>query len=79
MVGIEGILGSGGRVAVGTVGKVGSGGSAPGFGRDGWVVGNAGIFGCGRFGINGNGGSAVLGRVGSGGNCRRWLLDFFIC
>ena len=51
IVGIEGMLGSGGRVTFGAVGKVGrvgmlgSGGRAPGLGRDGSVVGNVGIVG----------------------------------
>ena len=51
IVGIEGMLDSGGRVTFGAVGKVGrvgmlgSGGRAPGLGRDGCVVGNVGIVG----------------------------------
>ena len=67
IVGIEGILGKGGRVTFGAVGKegmvgkLGSGGRDPGLGKDGWVVGNVGIEGCGR---DGNGGSVALGRVG---------------
>ena len=66
-VGIEGMLGRGGSVALGTLGNVGnpgivgSGGSAPG-------LGNAGMDGCGRLGIDGSGGSVVVGKVGIGGN-----------
>ena len=67
IVGIEGMLGSGGKVALGTVvGMLGSGGSEPGLGSVGWVVGKVGIVGCGNVGIDGNGGSPVLGK---GGNC----------
>ncbi|KAH1030974.1 hypothetical protein J1N35_043148 [Gossypium stocksii] len=44
---------------VGKAGMVGSGGSAPGLG----------IVGCGRLGIDGNGGSVVVGIVGIGGSC----------
>ena len=61
-VGIEGMLGSGGRLNFGRPGMVGK----LGIGRDGWVVGNVGTVGCGRFGLEGNGGS-----VGSVGSCRR--------
>ncbi|MBA0874270.1 hypothetical protein Goshw_014391, partial [Gossypium schwendimanii] len=65
IVGIEGMLGRGGSVAVGIAGNVGkagmvgSGGSAPGLG----------IVGCGRLGIDGKGGSVVVGNVGIGGSC----------
>ncbi|KAK8568323.1 hypothetical protein V6N12_006877 [Hibiscus sabdariffa] len=52
VVGIEGMLGRGGKL-VGKLGKLGSGGSAPGFG-------NAGIVGIG--------GNVVVGKVGIGGN-----------
>ena len=58
-VGIEGMLGSGGRLNFGRPGMVGK----LGIGRDGWVVGNVGSVGCGRFGLEGNGGSV--------GSCRR--------
>ncbi|MFQ6652720.1 hypothetical protein Gotur_024477 [Gossypium turneri] len=66
-VGIVGMLDRGGSVALGTIGNVGnpgmvgSGGSAPG-------LGNAGMDGCGRLGIDGSGGSVVVGKVGIGGN-----------
>ncbi|XP_017982293.1 PREDICTED: uncharacterized PE-PGRS family protein PE_PGRS10-like, partial [Theobroma cacao] len=78
MVGIEGMLGRGGRVIlgvlgmVGKVGMLGRGGRVPGLGRDGWVVGNVGVVGCGRFGIDGNGGSVALGKVGIGGKGGIW-------
>lgn len=68
IVGIEGMLGNGGRVtfgAEGKFGKLGSGGSVPRFGKDGWVVGKFGSVGCGRLGIEGNDGIAVPGRVGN--------------
>ncbi|OMO63526.1 hypothetical protein COLO4_32367 [Corchorus olitorius] len=82
MVGREGKLGRGGKVSfgavgiviVGNVGRLGSGGKVPGLGRDGKLVGNVG---CGRFGIDGNGGNVAppgkFGIGGSGGSCwRRW-------
>ncbi|KAK4846325.1 hypothetical protein QYF36_015852 [Acer negundo] len=53
------MLGSGGRLNFGRPGMVGK----LGIGRDGWVLGNVGSVGCGRFGIEGNGGSV--------GSCRR--------
>ncbi|KAK3184960.1 hypothetical protein Dsin_032246 [Dipteronia sinensis] len=53
------MVGSGGRLNFGRPGMVGK----LGIGRDGWVVGNVGSVGCGRFGIEGNGGSV--------GSCRR--------
>ncbi|MFQ6649359.1 hypothetical protein Gotur_022357 [Gossypium turneri] len=68
IVGIEGMLGRGANVALGTLGNVGnagmvgSGGSAPGLGKDG-------MDGCGRLGIDGKGGSVVVGNVGIGGSC----------
>ncbi|MBA0875088.1 hypothetical protein Goshw_026113, partial [Gossypium schwendimanii] len=58
-VGIEGMLGRGGSVALGTLGNegkagmVGSGGSAPG-------LGIVGMVGCGRLGIDGNGGTVAV-------------------
>ncbi|KAB2047875.1 hypothetical protein ES319_A13G076300v1 [Gossypium barbadense] len=67
-VGIEGMLGRGGSVALGTLGNegkagmVGSGGSAPG-------LGIVGMVGCGILGIDGNGGSVAVGKVGIGGSC----------
>ena len=73
MVGIEGMLGSGGKVTLGRlgiVGRLGSGGSE-GLGREGCVVGNVG---CGSVGIEGIGGNVGLGKFGTegkGGNCRR--------
>ncbi|KAI5558357.1 hypothetical protein BDE02_17G035200 [Populus trichocarpa] len=72
ILGIEGMLGSGGKVALGTtvgsVGMLGSGGRE-GLGSEGcWVVGKVGNVGCGRDGIEGNGGNVGLGRFG---NCRR--------
>ena len=72
-VGSVGVLGSGGKLTFGTagivgiVGRLGSGGKL-GLGSEGWVVGKAGKVGCGRDGIEGNGGNAGLGRFG---NCRR--------
>jgi len=76
------MLGSGGKVALGTtvgsVGMLGSGGRE-GLGSEGcWVVGKVGNVGCGRDGIEGNGGNGgngglgKLGTEGKGGNCRRW-------
>ncbi|MBA0667402.1 hypothetical protein Goklo_000492 [Gossypium klotzschianum] len=59
------MLGRGGSVALGTLGNegkagmVGSGGRAPGLG----------IVGCGRLGIDGKGGSVVVGNVRIGGSC----------
>ncbi|MBA0751538.1 hypothetical protein Gogos_000455, partial [Gossypium gossypioides] len=59
--GIEGMLGRGGSVALGTrgnegkAGMVGSGGSAPG-------LGIVGMVGCGVLRINGNGGSVAVGK-----------------
>ncbi|KAI5558356.1 hypothetical protein BDE02_17G035200 [Populus trichocarpa] len=70
ILGIEGMLGSGGKLALGTpvgsVGMLGSGGKLT-FGTAG-IVGIVGKVGCGRDGIEGNGGNAGLGRFG---NCRR--------
>ncbi|KAK8581629.1 hypothetical protein V6N12_071846 [Hibiscus sabdariffa] len=66
---VVGRVGRGGIVSfgrVGNVGKLGSGGRAPGLGNDGCVVGNVG---CGRLGIDGSGGSDAPGSVG--GTCRR--------
>ncbi|KAK8490358.1 hypothetical protein V6N13_076376 [Hibiscus sabdariffa] len=66
---VVGRVGRGGIVSfgrVGSVGKLGSGGRAPGLGNDGCVVGNVG---CGRLGIDGSGGSDTPGNVG--GTCRR--------
>lgn len=78
IVGNEEMLGSGGRVTFGAVGKVGSvgillgsGGRAPGLGRDGCVVGIGNV---GIVGKDGNGGSVApgnVGIVGKGGNWRR--------
>ncbi|EEF39725.1 conserved hypothetical protein [Ricinus communis] len=76
-MGIEGMLGNGGKVTfgrVGMVGKLGSGGSV-GLGREDWVVGNVGNVGCGRVGIFGNGGNVGFGKLGmegNGGICRRF-------
>ncbi|KAG6768600.1 hypothetical protein POTOM_027522 [Populus tomentosa] len=70
IVGIEGMLGSGGKVTLGTAGivgsagRLGSGGKA-GLGREGRVVGKVG---CGGVGMEGNGGNVGLGKLG---NCRR--------
>ncbi|CAK7323543.1 unnamed protein product [Dovyalis caffra] len=70
--GIDGMLGSGGKVTFGTVGmvgKLGSGGNV-GLGRDGWVVGKVG-----NVGLVGKGGNVGLGKFGTegrGGNWRRW-------
>ena len=69
IVGIEGMLGKGGWVTFGAVGKEGmfgkirSGGRDPVLGKDGWVVSNVGTEGCGRVGRDGNGGSVALGGV----------------
>ncbi|KAG6742608.1 hypothetical protein POTOM_053529 [Populus tomentosa] len=66
IVGIEGMLGSGGKVTLGRpdiVGRLGSGGSV-------YVVGNVG---CGSAGIEGIGCNVGLGKLGTkdkGGNCR---------
>ena len=71
------MLGSGGKVTLGTVGMVGrlgSGGNV-GFGREGWVVGKVGSVGCGRVGIEGMGGNVGIGSEGKGANCRRWRAD----
>ncbi|EEF39720.1 conserved hypothetical protein [Ricinus communis] len=74
IVGIEGMLGNGGKVTfgrVGMVGKLGSEGSV-GLGREGWVVGNVG---CGRDGILGSGGNVGFGKLGTEGNggiCKRF-------
>lgn len=78
MFGIEGIVvGNGGRVTFGAVGKLGNDGT---FGRDGtWVFGKLGNVGCGRLveaggvgnWLTGKGGRVSLGCVGkegSGGN-----------
>ena len=71
-MGIEGMLGSGGKVTLGRlgiVGRLGSGGSV-GLGREGCAVGNVG---CGSVGIEGIGGNVGLGKLGTegkGGNCR---------
>ena len=68
IVGIEGMLGSGGKVTLGTagiVGMLGSGGKV-GFGREGRAVGKVG---CGGVDTEGNGGNVGLGKFGS---CRRW-------
>ncbi|KAK8501276.1 hypothetical protein V6N11_057363 [Hibiscus sabdariffa] len=51
----------------GNVGMLGSGGRAAGLGNDGCVVGNVG---CGRMGIDGNGGRVTPGKVG--GIWSRW-------
>ncbi|XP_039067495.1 uncharacterized PE-PGRS family protein PE_PGRS46-like [Hibiscus syriacus] len=65
MVGIVGMLGSGGMDGmVGNVGLLGSGGRAPGLGNDGCIVGNVGNVGCGRLGIDGNGGNVTPGKDG---------------
>ncbi|KAG6741462.1 hypothetical protein POTOM_054722 [Populus tomentosa] len=66
IVGIEGMLGSGGKVTLGRlgiVGRLGSGGSA-GLGMEGCAVGNVG---CGSVGIEGNGGNVGLGKLGTEG------------
>ena len=56
---------------VGMVGMLGSGGSVA-LGKEGWVVGKDGNVGCGMVGRDGKGGIVGLGRVGSeegkGGN-----------
>ncbi|KAF9663369.1 hypothetical protein SADUNF_Sadunf17G0042600 [Salix dunnii] len=78
IVGIEGMLESGGKVTFGTVGSVGmlgSGGKVT-FGTAGIVgkLGSVGKVGCGRFGTEGNGGNVSFGRFGTEGkfgNCRR--------
>ncbi|KAJ9174953.1 hypothetical protein P3X46_013546 [Hevea brasiliensis] len=73
ILGIEGMLGSGGKVTFGTAGRVGKLGSGSRVGL-GWVVGKVGNVGCGRFGIVGNGGSVGIGKLGTegkGGNCKR--------
>jgi hypothetical protein len=67
IVGIEGMLGSGGKVTLGRVlgivGRLGSGGSV-GLGREGCAVGNVG---CGSVGIEGIGGNVGLGKLGTEG------------
>ncbi|EEF39724.1 conserved hypothetical protein [Ricinus communis] len=76
MVGIEGMLGNGGKVtfgSVGMLGRLGSGGIV-GLGREGWIVGKVGNVGCGRVGILGNGGIVGFGKFGTegkGGICSR--------
>lgn len=85
IVGIEGMLESGGKVTLGTAGNVGmlgSGGRVAlgifgrlgsggkvGLGIEGWEVGKLGNVGCGSAGIEGNGGNVGWGKLG---NCRRW-------
>ena len=75
IMGIAGKFGRGGRVTfgavgmVGNVGMLGSRGRVPGFGNDGWVVGNVGRE---RFGIDGNGGKVTLCKVGIGGKGGSW-------
>ncbi|KAF9660587.1 hypothetical protein SADUNF_SadunfUnG0009900 [Salix dunnii] len=64
IVGIEGMLESGGKVTFGAVGRVGIEG----------IAGSGGKVGCGRVGIEANGGNVGLGRFGREGkfgNCRR--------
>ncbi|KAH8484114.1 hypothetical protein H0E87_028517, partial [Populus deltoides] len=67
IVGIEGMLGSGGKLTLGRVlgivGRLGSGGSV-GLGREGCAVGNVG---CGSVGIEGIGGNVGLGKLGTAG------------
>ncbi|KAF2294196.1 hypothetical protein GH714_008146 [Hevea brasiliensis] len=73
ILGIEGMLGSGGKVTFGTAGRVAKLGSGGRVGL-GWVVGKVGNVGWGRFGIVGNGGSVGIGKLGiegKGGNCKR--------
>ncbi|CAK7355166.1 unnamed protein product [Dovyalis caffra] len=68
IVGIEGMLGSGGKVTLGRPGIVGR------LGSGGCVVGKVGNVGCGSVGIEGIGGNVGLGKFGTegkGGNCRR--------
>ncbi|XP_050209365.1 uncharacterized protein LOC126660074 [Mercurialis annua] len=68
IVGIEGMLGNGGKLNLGRVGMVG-------IGRGGSVVGNVGSVGIGRFGILGKDGNALgfgkFGNEGKFGICRR--------
>ncbi|CAK7355162.1 unnamed protein product [Dovyalis caffra] len=75
IVGIEGMLGSGGKVTLGTagiVGRLGIGGTVTlGTAGTAGIVGRLGSgrkLGCGRVGIEGIGGNVGLGKLG---NCRR--------
>ncbi|XVE63481.1 hypothetical protein DITRI_Ditri07aG0024000 [Diplodiscus trichospermus] len=74
VVGMNGFEGRGGWVSwavgmVGIFGMLASGGRVPGLDNGGWLVGNGG---CGRFGINGSGGSIALGKVGIGDKGGSW-------